>query len=624
MIQPRKAAVKPRVILPDGTELPLEDEIRRFVDRGATGFVMITGQAGAGKTTALEHLAAVLPSDQNVILRELAIADDFSGCALPDRLIIIATRSKPGQAQLLAEYELAPWNRDDFIEYLLARHRQRCASVMKRIGPQDSSHFDGNPELWTILLDQLAADESLPDANSGLRRYLELQLPDTDIVQRSRNACLNLLTAENSESQMAKLFSPPGFPPTLTRILRNARVQLVLASERVLADLRGDESCDFLGCRLSRELVHCVARQLTPNDKGIARLRDFVTGPAWGQAMAASLLHAAKVDWKPSVKVVNLAGAYLEGVDWAGVELTSVNRRKLVDLSNTDLRAANLNGAKLDGVMARRACFRRAQLRDASMEMIEAEDANFQGAILSSARGLRAEFTGADLSHAVADSSSFLHAHFTGANLTSASFAFSTLRGAIFTDANLDLVDFSSADLEAALLPQLQLSTCSFRGAQLSRANLTQSNLEGVNFEDAILANAKLTDALLTGTTIRNGDLRNANLQGAGLGEINWENCDLRDADFTGASFHMGSSRSGLLFTTIASEGTRTGFYTDDYEERSFKEPEEIRKANLCGCDLRGARVAQTDFYLVDLRGAIYDDSQKSHFKRCGAILGPL
>jgi hypothetical protein len=32
-----------------------------------------------------------------------------------------------------------------------------------------------------------------------------------------------------------------------------------------------------------------------------------------------------------------------------------------------------------------------------------------------------------------------------------------------------------------------------------------------------------------------------------------------------------------LLFTPYASEGTRTGFYTDEYEEQFFKHAEEIR-----------------------------------------------
>ena len=54
----------------------------------------------------------------------------------------------------------------------------------------------------------------------------------------------------------------------------------------------------------------------------------------------------------------------------------------------------------------------------------------------------------------------------------------------------------------------------------------------------------------------------------------------------------------------LASEGTRTGFYTDDSYEQDFKAPEEIRKANLCHADLRGAEIEKVDFYLVDLRGA--------------------
>src|SRR5579871_6227511 len=43
-------------------------------------------------------------------------------------------------------------------------------------------------------------------------------------------------------------------------------------------------------------------------------------------------------------------------------------------------------------------------------------------------------------------------------------------------------------------------------------------------------------------------------------------------------------------------------FFTVDCDEQDFKAPEEIRKANLCGADLRGAKIDGVDFYLVDLR----------------------
>ena len=117
-------------------------------------------------------------------------------------------------------------------------------------------------------------------------------------------------------------------------------------------------------------------------------------------------------------------------------------------------------------------------------------------------------------------------------------------------------------------------------------------------------------------------NFRCANLQEAGLAEIDWEDACLAGADLSCASFHLGSLRSGLVHSPIACEGSRTGFYTDDFNEQDFKSPEEIRKANLCGADLMGACVDGVDFYLVDLRGARFDDRQANHFRRCGAILG--
>jgi uncharacterized protein YjbI with pentapeptide repeats len=117
------------------------------------------------------------------------------------------------------------------------------------------------------------------------------------------------------------------------------------------------------------------------------------------------------------------------------------------------------------------------------------------------------------------------------------------------------------------------------------------------------------------------GYLWGAALRNAGLAEIDWPGACLVRADLRGATFHLGSSRSGLVDSLIASEGTRTGFYTDEFGEQDFKVPEEICKANLCGADLRGARIDGVDFYLVDLRGARYDPDQERHFRRCGAIL---
>jgi uncharacterized protein YjbI with pentapeptide repeats len=48
------------------------------------------------------------------------------------------------------------------------------------------------------------------------------------------------------------------------------------------------------------------------------------------------------------------------------------------------------------------------------------------------------------------------------------------------------------------------------------------------------------------------------------------------------------------------------------------------KKRPCCGrrADLRGANLEGVDFYLVDLRIALYDPDQEMHLRRCGAILG--
>jgi uncharacterized protein YjbI with pentapeptide repeats len=155
----------------------------------------------------------------------------------------------------------------------------------------------------------------------------------------------------------------------------------------------------------------------------------------------------------------------------------------------------------------------------------------------------------------------------------------------------------------------------------LHRADLSGCNLEGVVLPGADFSQAVLSGALLTGSSLRGANLQGACLERAGLAEVDWEGASLRGADLREADFHLGSSRNGLVGSPIACEGSRTGFYTDEFHEQDFKCPEEIRKANLRGADLRGARIEGTDFYLVDLRDALLDPDQVPLLRRHGAIL---
>src|SRR5690242_1059258 len=106
---------------------------------------------------------------------------------------------------------------------------------MSRLRAAGHDPLGGVPELWRIALDQLANDPSLPDARVALGRHLQSHLSDTDLVERARSACLN---AQTGETPLAALGCLTAFAPEVARVLRHPQVQLLLAAERVVADLR--------------------------------------------------------------------------------------------------------------------------------------------------------------------------------------------------------------------------------------------------------------------------------------------------------------------------------------------------------------------------------------------------
>src|SRR3990167_1060218 len=156
-------------------------------------------------------------------------------------------------------------------------------------------------------------------------------------------------------------------------------------------------------------------------------------------------------------------------------------------------------------------------------------------------------------------------------------------------------------------------------GTRLQDSTWIGVRVDGARLDDARLHRADLTHAALPAARMRGTSLVHAR-----LADVDLSRADLRGADLREVSFQMGSSRSGLVGSPIAREGSLTGFYTEDLRETAHLFPEEVRKANLTGCDLRGAKLDGTDFYLVDLRGALLHDEQLEVLRRCGAILAAL
>jgi len=596
--------VRPRIRPPDpeaSVTLLLEDAIAERLARGETGVLWIRGQAGAGKRTALAYLRDRFSGDERVEVDSTTrtFGEAGTGPSEPHKLFIRACRKATRKAEVL---ELAPWSRDECIEYLLARHPTHCTSVMQRFGRGGQPvELGGVPLLLTAVLDVLAADETLPGEFEALRTAIVRAFETPELLAKARALAFESIPsgAAHSLPDKSELVPSPDW-------LRQIPVLLVLAAEAITILLEGRNGKELPISAPDAEQLR-VARPLlvsSPAARAEAT-RMLERGPPASQPWAASLVHLEGPDalaqaWpKRSLlhwKLPRLAGARLGELQAAELDFSRV------EASDIDLRGAILDRCDLNDASLLRGRFARASLRGAQMRRIDAKEADFSGADLEGADAYLARFDGANLD---------------GTNLRGA-----LLKGATLEGCSLRGTRAAGADCAEANLARLDMRAMQGLPARLAKAGLMQANLEGQSAEAPDFSAAELTGALLSGTRFPRANFQGAILRNAGLAWIDWSGANLFDADLTGASFHLGSSRSGLVFNAPAGWGTRTGFYTDELRDQSFKAPEEIRKACLRGADLRKALIFQTDFYLVDVREALYTPDQEKHLRSCGAILG--
>jgi uncharacterized protein YjbI with pentapeptide repeats len=546
---------------PGGDPLPLDHHIADFLASKRPALINLWGPPGAGKSAALRWLAARFP-DAPLDLHDEPAPQSIIVVDAPR--IRIHTSTSPDR-HIVLSYELAAWTDDDLIEYLLINHRDQCRSVMARLrDASDRASLEGSPALCALVCDAFAADASLTTVDAAVTRSIgaAVQLPDT-YESTCRQAFQALHGARSRYHQV-----------TTHGVLANAFIQMHLAAEHFLAALEsGDQT--VLQQRLAPALVPQIAARLPARPAAIEKLESLVMHPPY-QALIVSLLVAADPAWTPGGRrLSSLRHVAIPQLQWTGVDLA-------------DLDAEGSNFARGD---FRNSLFTGASLKDATLIR-----ARFNNALLESA---------------------FLN----GSDLTAADFTHATLHKAMLRGVRVEEADFTAADLTECVADAVDWRSATLDAAIFDNAHLPRCNFEDMTINTPSFANATLTGALFTGSRLIDADFRNTCLRNAGLAHIDWPNADLRGADLRGVSFHLGSSRSGLVNSPIASEGSRTGFYTDDYLDLDHLAPEEIRKANLCGADLRGALVFRTDFYLVDLRGARYSEDQARHFANCGAIL---
>jgi uncharacterized protein YjbI with pentapeptide repeats len=596
---PQRAPVVPRVrASADAEPLPLEHHIQQLLDRNHTRPVNVCGPAGSGKSVALQHLAAIF-SDRILLL------DDFppnAPLAFP-RLLVYATRQRHGPTS----FEMAEWTLDDIIEYLLHAHHAECKSVMQRV-QEHKLALPGNPELCTRIIDELIFDETLTSIPSAIRRAVRRQVASSQDYEAACAACLGILQGDMGVWQDVE-------SRLHVRLLQHPAVRSVLAAESI-ADSLAAGKFERLANRLHGAIQEQVAGHLRQRSLDPKPLEQAMMASPELQVGAVSLLLAMDKSWRPTLgKLKQLVRANVAEAQWADIDLW------YAVLADSDFSRADLARADLRHVHAGEANFTGATLDRARMEGAILPGANFSHASMAMATMEHATLALAKLEKADLHGVTAGGAIFDEADLRSAILVGAALEGARFDRTLVEDADFSAADLTRARLSHVDLRQATLNAAVFRQAWLRLCHLEGLTLDQPDFESANLVGSLLTDTVFRQANFRFASLRRTGLADVDWQGADLREADFSQASFHMGSSRSGLVNSPLASEGTRTGFYTDDFAEQYYRAPEEIRKANLRGCDLRGALVHETDWYLVDLRDAIYDEDQRLHFLRCGAIL---
>lgn len=629
MFVPQKAAVRPRAFAPHcGEPLPLEDLVLAFLEErqralaDAGTIIQIEGGAGAGKSTALAHLAAVLPGAAGMAFLD-GESPEIAICRKLRRETVILVSGDEDSGDVDASFELAPWTADDLLEYLLAAHPRECGALLTRIRQAgDDGPLQGNPELWRTALEELAAEPALPGVRAALEQAVKRIFERSDDRWYAEECCVAKLAGDLDRWLTLTSKLTREIPPDEFGLLRHQYPQLLLAASGLVDRLWTENGEQMLRYRLPEELIHLAAPKIAASELLLHKLKSLLyQRHEMLHSSAASLLVAAGSDWMPEgAEPLNLQKGHFAGVQWPSV-IFPRNGPVRTNLCEADFSGADLSGADLTGADAIGACFHKARLHAANMESLDASEADFSDASLSGVRGERLNLSKANLEGAVCAEAFLRGANFSGANLSGAGFVGAFLAFAIFDSAQIEEANFEGADLCGAALCLLPLNQANLRGARFPNALLQKCDLEGVELPGACFYNANLTGAYLTGSTMTGANFQKANLKEAGLADIQWEGADLRGADLRGCSFHMGSTRCGLVGSPYPMEGSRTGFYTDDYYDQSYKRPEEIRKANLRGADLRGAKLDGVDFYLVDLREARIDAKYKEHLQSCRAIL---
>lgn len=354
MVAVAPISVVPRAISPlTGESVPLLDVVEEFCDTHTRGALVILGPGGAGKTTALAYLAAASSQLDDVDWLDQPPLQAALAASLYRRVVL--TMASPLDFDGLTVH-LAPWTRDELIEFLLAECPDRCESVMRRV-----RNWECNaallPIFWSTVLRTLASDDSVRDVRGALQHHLRATVRTPDARRIVGEYCL--------AKELAGFQYPANWPSIKDELARETQaiisirpVRLMLAAEAVVDRLvvgdteilRYPSASEYFVPQRSwpAALLEYVAEHVVARPALLGVLRRALEGDEREHQAAASLVVRVDRCWRPTRKLhrSSLGGADLRGVDWSGLDLSDFDLGS-VNLSSADLARARLRGVGL-------------------------------------------------------------------------------------------------------------------------------------------------------------------------------------------------------------------------------------------------------------------------------------
>ena len=347
----------------------------------------------------------------------------------------------------------------------------------------------------------------------------------------------------------------------------------------------------------------------------------------------------------------NLAGARLETTSFFGADLRRANLAgaclRRADLRGASLRGANLIGADLyeadlrEGTIAEKdrygelrvlqhdvgpselpsALLNSANLERAKMTGVMAVQADFSDAVMRGCRLSRANLRQAKLNGANLE-----NADLTGCNMTGAEMHGAILIGTRLSRTVLDGVDLSDAltdaplgrDLSLLPAPVAELLDAHSRwvesdGREGKPVDLTEMDLRSLkSLTHRALTALIAPGAVFYGLDMRGVLLQGSNLQGADLRGTQLAGADLRGANLSGAKLNNADLRDAKLGPLLISDARLLPARLDGVQ---------ARYADFRGADLRRAKLSEADLSYSNLSDCDVRDSDLGRAVLTGAKL---